>query len=83
MNVKFRIKNFLCKNSFEKARKTIRKAVWISMAFFMQLSLTVRAQPAKHTVHGTVVSAVENLPVPGANIILKGTNDGTIALLLD
>ena len=39
------------------------------------LSLTARAQETEVT--GTVISSEDNLPIPGVNVVVEGTNKGT------
>ena len=47
-----------------------------SVIFIMHLPLKVFSQ--SHQVTGKVTSATDNYPIPGVNIVIKGTQDGTI-----
>ncbi len=41
-------------------------------------SYTQAVQPSGHIIKGMVISAEDNEPIPGANIIIKGTTTGTV-----
>ncbi|OBX26899.1 TonB-linked SusC/RagA family outer membrane protein [Gelidibacter algens] len=51
------------------------KAKLVLFLFFL-FSYTV-SQAQESTVTGTVTSAEDNLPIPGVNVLVKGTNRGT------
>lgn len=36
------------------------------------------AQKSDHAVHGTVLAAIDNSPLPGVNILIAGTNMGVV-----
>ena len=42
---------------------------------FLLLSLAISAQSQK-TITGTVLSSEDNMPLPGASVIVKGTSNG-------
>ena len=50
--------------------------IYSILVLFLSLPLTSYAQDK--TITGTVVSASDNLPLPGASIAIKGTSTGTI-----
>lgn len=51
-----------------KTKLTIIAMLLVSVAVFAQESFTVK---------GTVVSAVDNLPIPGVNVVILKTTKGT------
>lgn len=51
--------------------------VWVGMVLMM-LSGTIAYGQVHHTLGGTVVSATDNAPIPGANVIVKGTMNGAV-----
>ncbi|HYG01035.1 MAG TPA: von Willebrand factor type A domain-containing protein [Chryseosolibacter sp.] len=50
----------------------------LSAAFIMLLSLLSFDMIQDRTITGTVISADDNSPLPGINIVLKGTTKGTV-----
>lgn len=58
-------------------RQTFR--IW-SICFLLLFSTVIYAQDPgqEKTVTGTVISAGDNLPIPGVNILVQGTNRGTM-----
>src|SRR5690606_35141526 len=53
------------------------KKIWSLMFSLVFLGINIYAQETK-TVSGTVTSAADNSPVPGVNVIVKGTSQGTV-----
>ncbi len=57
---------------------------WLAIALILLLTagnmamMAQTEQPAPRTITGTIISADDNLPIPGANIVVKGTQKGTI-----
>lgn len=51
--------------------------VYVATVLMMFSATLVNAQPSR-TVNGVVVSATDGMPVPGVNVIIKGTTNGTI-----
>ena len=51
--------------------------IWILMTGNCVL-LAQENQQAKRTVTGRVIAADDNLPIPGVNVVIKGTETGTI-----
>lgn len=49
----------------------------VSILFVAGFAQNALAQGSKR-VSGTIVSASDNLPIPGVNVVLKGTTTGTI-----
>lgn len=49
------------------------KTLFLSLFLFASLSLVAQSQK---TVTGTVLSAEDNMPLPGASVIVKGTTNG-------
>ena len=47
----------------------------ISVLFFFLLGITLYAQD--RTITGTVTSMEDGLPIPSANVLIKGTSTGT------
>ena len=47
----------------------------ISVLFFFLLGISLYAQD--RTITGTVTSSEDGLPIPSANIVIKGTSNGT------
>ena len=47
----------------------------ISVLFFFLLGISLYAQD--RTITGTVTSSEDGLPIPSANIVIKGTSKGT------
>ena len=39
---------------------------------------TLLGQPVAHEITGTVIAADDNNPIPGANIVIKGSQNGTV-----
>ncbi len=50
--------------------------IWITTTGHT-VTMAQNAQPATRTITGTIVSAEDNEPIPGANIVIKGTQKGT------
>ncbi|MDA3853478.1 MAG: SusC/RagA family TonB-linked outer membrane protein, partial [Bacteroidales bacterium] len=68
----------------KKARKYIRVYViprqllmYLSMTL-MLLTVNVTYGQSQHALSGVVVSASDNLPIPGVNVIIKGSTNGGI-----
>ncbi|MEW4923691.1 TonB-dependent receptor [Algibacter sp. 2305UL17-15] len=59
-----------------KVKQHYQKMKVVFSLLFLFLSITVMAQSQK-TVTGTVLSAADNMPLPGATVIEKGTTNGT------
>lgn len=49
------------------------------LLLLLVLAFACYATYAQHIVSGTITSTVDNEPLPGANIIIKGTSIGTVA----
>ncbi len=54
------------------------KLLVITLLLFWVFGTISSAFAQNHTVSGTVISETDGLPVPGVNIMIKGTNNGTI-----
>lgn len=61
--------------SFVKLR--VPKSLWVLAIFSFFLGMQVHAQDEK-TVSGTVTDAATGTPIPGANVIVRGTTSGTV-----
>lgn len=59
-----------------KTKRLLRKGFRFIAAFIILLSVSGYAQTT--SVSGSVTSAVDNLPLPGVNVLVKGTSQGTI-----
>ena len=53
----------------------LRNFLMVSLCFFLA-ALTAQAQ--ENVIKGTVISAADDSPLPGVNVIVKGTSYGTI-----
>ncbi len=54
------------------------KNSWPKIGLLGILLLTVSFSLAQNTVTGLVVSSNDNMALPGANVVIKGTNNGTV-----
>lgn len=54
------------------------KRLLIVLISFLMAHLGTYAQDATHVVHGTIIDAKSGMPIPGANVIEKGTTHGAI-----
>lgn len=61
-------------------RKTCRfsRSLWNLAALFFLVFSSVFSQETK-TVQGTITSAIDNQPIPGANVLIKGKSKGTVS----
>ncbi len=50
---------------------------WIALIFFSVCVLSMNAQ-AQQTITGRVTSSEDQAPLPGVNVLIKGTSNGTI-----
>jgi TonB-dependent starch-binding outer membrane protein SusC len=55
----------------------LRRGLLSSFLFCLSIC-TVYAQTNQHTVSGKVISDTEQKPLPGVNIVIKGTGNGTV-----
>ena len=59
-----------------KLKLFFRKIKVLFLSLFLFASIGVIAQ-SQQTVTGTVLSAADNMPLPGATVLVKGTTNGT------
>jgi TonB-dependent starch-binding outer membrane protein SusC len=57
---------------------TYSKILLLVSLFLVQVSKTT-AQETKHRVTGRIISSSEEKPLPGVNIVVKGTTNGTVS----
>ena len=53
------------------------KKIWICFVSILIVAASARAQQLK--VSGKIVSSDDGQPLPGVNIVIKGTNTGTVS----
>lgn len=58
-------------------QKSVFNPAWITGTAFIFLFAFVSSALAQRTISGTVLSAVDSSPIPGVNIVVKGTSIGT------
>lgn len=62
-------------------QKNQKRKVWSKLllfAFIFSLSLNIQAQNQQITVSGLVTNSEDQLPIPGAAIVVKGTSKGAV-----
>lgn len=55
----------------------LRLMTWLSFLTGLLFSLSTLAQTTPRTVTGRVIESADNQPVPGANVVIKGSSTGT------
>ena len=55
-------------------KQNVLKSTLVLLMFFCSLALS-----AQQIITGTVTEAASGLPIPGTNVVIKGTNTGTTA----
>ncbi len=53
------------------------KEIKMLLALFMLFIFSIATAQSQKTVTGTVSSSEDNMPLPGASVLVKGTNNGT------
>ncbi|WP_142783402.1 SusC/RagA family TonB-linked outer membrane protein [Changchengzhania lutea] len=53
------------------------KGVKLLFSLFVLLNFGIVTAQSQKTVTGTVLSSEDNMPLPGASVLIKGTNNGT------
>lgn len=61
-----------------KPQLTLKLTKLLCLTALMLFSVTHEANAQTNTITGTVVGANDNFPLPGVNVIVKGTNNGVV-----
>ncbi|MEP2667992.1 MAG: SusC/RagA family TonB-linked outer membrane protein [Cyclobacteriaceae bacterium] len=62
----------------KKLQPKVKKSAWERPVLFLLLLMCTSTAWAQFTVSGNVTSGEDQFPLPGVNIIIKGTTNGTI-----